>query len=573
MSKNTITVELSLLDGNYLGRIKKASDAAQGFGGIWGKMAGAGGFIQVKDQVMRVASQMHDLAKEAGRLDSVQNAFRNLAASYGKNGDSIISAMSKTSAGTVSNLDLMESATLAINLMGEQVISDLPRMAEIAKAAAKSAGVDVKTMMGDIVKASGRESVMILDNLGISSKTAAKYQAEFAAKLGLTREKLNDNQQQQAFFYAVMKAGGEVVQRTGGAMLTLGEKMQIVTAQSENTKNAFLTGLTPSLNILVDDLLKASGGWDNFGKSAGRALGLAMEGIVIVYKGLSLTNDAVNLLADAFIRGSFKEPLKSISDNFESLKNSIKNFGTVTEDVLTKAQKKAKDFKLDDTSWIKGVEKYDTMRDYSEKYHSEVMRMSDFNALNDQKNQEQNRQSYEQFINHKLGLDSMYVQGFMSMQSAASVLMGEHNKKLFRIGQAFAIGQSIINTLLAVTKTYSYFGYPWGIGPAAIMAGVGFLQVKKIKEQKPPAYATGIWNVPQTQMAMVHRGEMITHEPLAESIRRGKAALSTPGAAGVMNITNNYIVDGNEFLDLIDRNRAKKARNMGAVDYYHRSAY
>ena len=109
-------------------------------------------------------------------------------------------------------------------------------MAEIATAAARLQGKKVSQMLQDIVVASGRQSVLILDNLGISSSIAGEKQREFAASLGKTRAQLTEMEKSQAFFFAVMEAGGEIMKQVNMETLTLGEKLQILEARAMSTK-------------------------------------------------------------------------------------------------------------------------------------------------------------------------------------------------------------------------------------------------------------------------------------------------------------------------------------------------
>lgn len=191
----------------------------------------------------------------AGQVDSVTGSFENLAKGAEGGADGLLKAMQVASKGTVDNLNIMRSSNLAFQLMGEQVAQHLPKMMEVAMAAAKAQGQDVASMFNDIVVASGRRSVLILDNLGISSATAAKYQEEFARTLGLTRNKLNDTQKSQAFFYAVMKAGGELIDKTGGSTLTLGERLQILEARFQNMGVQVSNTMIPALEQLLDSIL------------------------------------------------------------------------------------------------------------------------------------------------------------------------------------------------------------------------------------------------------------------------------------------------------------------------------
>lgn len=72
-----------------------------------------------------------------------------------------------------------------------------------------------------------------------------------------------------------------------------------------------------------------------------------------------------------------------------------------------------------------------------------------------------------------------------------ATLMGSHNKKLFKIGQAAAIGQAIMNTASAVLMAGAQWGYPWALPFQAIAIATGAAQISQIRSQQPPSFRTG----------------------------------------------------------------------------------
>ena len=205
-------------------------------------------------------SAIKDMVKLAAGLDSVSQSFKSLASNADGGSKQLLKSIKKASAGTVSDLEIMRSSNMAIQLMGEEVMSQLPNMMEIARAAAKTQGVSVQKMYDDIIVASGRQSVQILDNLGISSATAKQYQAEYAASLGTTTDKLNDQQKAASFFYAVQKAGGELIKDVSSSTRTFGENLQVLDSLSNSTKENFAEGLTPGLTDLTNAFINSASG-------------------------------------------------------------------------------------------------------------------------------------------------------------------------------------------------------------------------------------------------------------------------------------------------------------------------
>lgn len=64
-------------------------------------------------------------------------------------------------------------------------------------------------------------------------------------------------------------------------------------------------------------------------------------------------------------------------------------------------------------------------------------------------------------------------------------------KQQWEANKTAAIISSIINTASAVVSTFAQFGFPWGLIPAGIMAGLGAAQTAVIASQPTPAFAQG----------------------------------------------------------------------------------
>ena len=197
-----------------------------------------------------------NLANTAKEVNEVSKGFENLAVSAEGGAQGLLKAMKTASKGTMAELEMMKSANLAIQLMGEDVIQYLPKMAEISAGVAKAQGVEASQMLNDMVRAAGRQSVMILDNLGVSSVRAGQLMEEYASKLGKTRDQLTESEKSAAFFYATMKAGEEVLQRSGGVTEDFSTKLQRFNANLKNLTDNIAKLLLPILDKLVTVLDK-----------------------------------------------------------------------------------------------------------------------------------------------------------------------------------------------------------------------------------------------------------------------------------------------------------------------------
>jgi tape measure domain-containing protein len=104
------------------------------------------------------------------------------------------------------------------------------------------------------------------------------------------------------------------------------------------------------------------------------------------------------------------------------------------------------------------------------------------------------------------------------------------------------LGQTIIQGFMASISAYqSAAAIPiagWILGPiaGAAAAAFGAVAVANVAKNKPSRgqFQDGTTEVPFTQEATIHRGEMIIPQPFAEDVRSGAASIGVPRAGNVM---------------------------------------
>ena len=220
-----------------------------------GKMAGVmkmAGPVMVTAGIAAAGAAVH-LATVASKGVEVRNAFERMAAESGRSSQQLLQNMSKAAAGTVSKIDLMKQANQAFLLVGSEVGEKLPKMMEIARAAAKATGQDVGFMFQSIVTGIGRQSKMILDNLGINIKMS-EAQEKYAATLGKTAAQLTEAEKKQAFMNEAMAQGEDIIRRTGSEQVSFNEKMAQFSAALDDIKQALGEVLIPVLTTAIDVL-------------------------------------------------------------------------------------------------------------------------------------------------------------------------------------------------------------------------------------------------------------------------------------------------------------------------------
>ena len=148
--------------GNIDHSLKKLSG---GFGAVGG-MIGASFAIDIIQQFAAESIQL------ATKMEGVQAAFNRL------NDPNLLSNLRAATAGTVDDLKLMQTAVKADNFRIPMDV--LAKGLEFAQRRAQATGESVDYMVDSFVTGLGRQSVMILDNLGISASELRERMAEGA---------------------------------------------------------------------------------------------------------------------------------------------------------------------------------------------------------------------------------------------------------------------------------------------------------------------------------------------------------------------------------------------------------
>lgn len=622
MANKRIITELTLENSQYITKLKESSaelqkyagnakksntDLLSTFGSLKAGVQAAVGFMTI--------STIKSFVQLASETDTVKTAFKNMALAVGKNADVLLASVKKASHDTISEIDLMKNATMAVQLMGEDVLQYLPKMTEIAVAAARAKGVETSQMLNDIITASGRQSTQILDNLGISSVRAGQFMDEYAAKLGKTRDKLTESEKSAAFFYATMKAGGEVINTVGGGTLTLGEKVQSIDARFKNLASNLSTIFTPAISKVIDwintliepiaDLIK----WlDTLNNKGTRSMQEIADEAVKLRTDIERWAKMQDLTVEQFIV-KFKDVKNATGDvvrQYIALANELQKVQQTQQKITapqpTQANTLAKQYKeaevsmsqfyerlgqYENAAMAKVTEEYQAFvatkqaKMMTEQQYQQAMQELDNQMLLAQVQGAQREVMLrEQVLRAKLGLESQLFTGVEMFAQAGAQLMSSENKTLFKVGQAAAIANVWVNTAQAITKGYAQLGAFGGSAFAALMATVGAVQSANILKQKPPQpakidkvmpvtptlnaqpiaipLAQGVFDVKDDMFALLHKGESVMPKSWAESVREGELTIG-----GAQIIIQGDVYGYDDFMQKVQTGLLELQRRTG----------
>lgn len=252
-AKNLASAELKRLVGDIqsldkaVGNLNKLATLSLGLTGI----QAAAGTIQQIGQAIAETSQA------GAQFTRLGENFTELAASYGSNGQAIMSAIESVTQGTLSQQTIMQQANNAMLLGVADTAEEFETLAKIAVDRGRAMGISMEYAFESIVKGVGRLSPLILDNLGIVLDADKTY-GDFAQTIGKTADALTDAEKRQALL-ARLKVEVKDFDSTG--VLDNAAAWERLSAAIENTtavvgswlnENTTLTQSILSLTDLLD---------------------------------------------------------------------------------------------------------------------------------------------------------------------------------------------------------------------------------------------------------------------------------------------------------------------------------
>ena len=157
-----------------------------------------------------------------GTMESVSKSFKAIVQREGIDYIKLLEDLQAASFGTIDSLELMKKANQAAFLGLD--ISRLDDLLKVAKGAAQATGQSFEFMFDSIVLGIGRQSKLILDNLGILV-SVEEANEKFARNVGKLASQLTDVERRQAFFNEAMDKGLGNLKKMGGLSLTTSDRL------------------------------------------------------------------------------------------------------------------------------------------------------------------------------------------------------------------------------------------------------------------------------------------------------------------------------------------------------------
>jgi len=480
--------------------------------------------------IQRIISFARESAKLNAQFQGIERAFKKL-----DNSVKILNEMRKATRGTVSELELMRKAVQAKNL--GVPIEQLGTLFEFATNRAIETGASVEGLTESIVTGIGRKSILIIDNLGISS---ARVAAEMAKTGDFAKAVTNIINEEMAAAGEVLNTSATNTQRLTASF----ENLQVVLGQIVNNSTDGLKGF---LSELIDNRLEAAraeGGYQDLnkilkemGEESITRLNFAIAGGTVAFRKWF---EVINKVIKSGDELNKKQKIQV--DTIESLKREAESLILVRDnaDVKNKGLIRTLNIEIETiTRQIEQLQKLgvafeengDDLRNAQELYDKLVKSIDDFNLKLFESREELIKTSLERAkLNEQLesfegdiendpqialireqerGLDKIIdktkeleeaekkrAQGSIRGQNALLqntnalfTIIAQSNRDQGNLIKAIGITQAIINTSVGITKAIAEVPFPLSVIVAASYATLGAAQISLIQNQ--PSFAEG----------------------------------------------------------------------------------
>ena len=201
-------------------------------------------------------------AESASKLESVSTAFNTLTGSTNATFSSLNKLQQATN-DTVSEIDLLTQANNALILGVTDNTDEMAEMFDIAQRLGRALGRDTASSVESLITGIGRQSRLMLDNIGIIVKAEEAYEA-FAEANGTTADKLTDSQKKQAFFNATMESAKTKVSALGEETLTSQDIFDQFSASMSNLASAFGGFMSGGLEPVISGFTRLANSASDF---------------------------------------------------------------------------------------------------------------------------------------------------------------------------------------------------------------------------------------------------------------------------------------------------------------------
>jgi len=293
-------------------------------------------------------TQLTKMAEASAKLESMERAFNNLTKGSGS-ATIAIEKLRKATDNTVSDFDLFQQANNAMILGVSKNSDEMAKLFDMAQRLGRAMGVDTRRSVESLITGIGRQSRLMLDNLGIIVSAEQAYK-KYAEENNLVASALTDAQKKQAFFNEALRQGEAALAATGKEVDSSQDSLDRLNTSFENLNarlgeaalafTPIIEGTTKFVNAISSDAVKT-------GLKLIINIGLAFAGL----KAITLTTRvALGLFSKAIARNisfittgiaqtkTFAQSMLALGKRFVNFVGPVKTAALAIGTFITAAQ-------------------------------------------------------------------------------------------------------------------------------------------------------------------------------------------------------------------------------------------
>lgn len=170
--------------------------------------------LEIGQKAVEAFKKAFEFSKQGAAAERLADAGQRLASQYDQSMDDIVSSIQMASGQTIDSMTAMTAANQAMQLGVAQTPEEFEKLTKAAVALGRATGRDATQSINDLTTGIGRQSKLILDNLGITYD-ANKLYSEYAETLGKTAEQLTDTEKKQALINKSLEAAQPLLDDNG----------------------------------------------------------------------------------------------------------------------------------------------------------------------------------------------------------------------------------------------------------------------------------------------------------------------------------------------------------------------
>jgi hypothetical protein len=156
----------------------------------------------------------YDFTEQGAQVERLATSGQRLADQYGESMPRITSAIQSASGATIDKMSAMSAANQAMQLGVAQTPEEFEKLTKAAVALGRATGRTATESIQDLTTGVGRQSKLILDNLGITYDANQLYN-EYAESVGKVASQLTDAEKKQALLNAALEAAQPLLDENG----------------------------------------------------------------------------------------------------------------------------------------------------------------------------------------------------------------------------------------------------------------------------------------------------------------------------------------------------------------------